>query len=138
MYRYQPISVQAGRYLILPVGPDMGGAYTAWNAWGGQVSGCNDMGVCSRGYLNSYSLGYIDSIGFVQEIATIGGRVDTGTAVAYATEQLAFLNAKSFELTLDASTRIYFYVRDLEGGYSDNKVSTKAALHALRGSGDLP
>ncbi|MCA9753966.1 MAG: hypothetical protein KC591_17335 [Gemmatimonadetes bacterium] len=56
-----PVSVMLGpgMYFIEPVGPDQGGAYTAWNAWG-TVSCANPDGclrTCPtsvRGWLNTY------------------------------------------------------------------------------------
>lgn len=127
-YHYAPILFETGSYRITPVGRDSGGLYDAWIAWGagqlggGDVAGCSLDGLCEKGWLNSYSFGYIGAHDFVYEIATVGGRVDQGTAQPYASPELALQNAQSFDFTLDSPTQLYFYIRDFEStsSYADN------------------
>lgn len=120
-YHYSPILLDAGTYQINPIGISEGGAYNSWNAWGaGETSGCDQNGICDRGYLNSYSFGYVDAGGSVHEIATIGGSVVEGTAQAYQTQFLALAHSQSCLFTLTSPTSLYFYLRDGESWYGDN------------------
>jgi hypothetical protein len=119
LYRYSSIEFAAGKYTITPIGTAQGGQFDAWNAWD-QVIGCDAVGICTKGFLNSYSFGYVDQKGWVQEIATIGGSISFGTATAYSTPTLALSNAQDYTFTLNTPTLLYFYVRDLEGAYRDN------------------
>jgi hypothetical protein len=120
-YNYLPILFDAGTYQITPIGIADGGKFDAWNAWGwGATTDCNALGVCSRGYLNSYSFGRIGEHNFVYEIATAGGLMSDGTALAYATPALALSHATSYTFSITEPTQLYFYVRDGETWYSDN------------------
>ncbi|MEW5965458.1 MAG: PEP-CTERM sorting domain-containing protein [Pseudomonadota bacterium] len=126
-YHYSPIIFGAGEYRITPIGRDEGGLYDAWIAWGaGQLGGgdvsCSPDGACDKGWLNSYSFGYVGPNDFVYELATVGGRVDEGTAIVYATPALALSNAQSYEFELATETKLYFYIRDFPStsAYSDN------------------
>ncbi len=108
-YNYSPIPFSPGTYQITPVGNADGGTFDAWNAWGsGAVSDCDASGLCSRGYLNSYSLGYVGAFDFVYEIATVGGSVVAGTAQAYATPTLALNHAKPYIFSLAEPRQLYF------------------------------
>jgi hypothetical protein len=127
-YHYAPIPFEAGTYRVTPIGRDTGGLFNAWIAWGagqlggGDIAGCSLDGLCDKGWLNSYSFGYIGPNDFVYEIATVGGRVDQGTVQAYASPELALVNAQSFDFTLATQTYLYFYLRDFEStsAYADN------------------
>lgn len=51
------IPFTAGTYGVTPIGTADGGAYDAWNAWGGLVTDCDASGAnCTTGWLNNYSL----------------------------------------------------------------------------------
>lgn len=120
-YNYSPIAFAAGTYKITPIGIADGGQYDAWNAWGaGEFSGCDELGQCSRGYLNSYSFGFVGENDFVTEIATVGGSVVEGTALAYQTPMLALINAESWIFNLERASSLYFYLRDGVISYGDN------------------
>ena len=119
-FHYSPIAFEAGMYRITPIGAAEGGVFNAWNAWGGDVTGCSSDGLCERGWLDSYSFGYIEPGGFVHEIATVGGRVDQGTSQAYSSPVLALSHAQTFDFELTNPVSLYFYVRDGETWYSDN------------------
>ena len=120
-YNYSPISFAAGTYKITPVGTADGGQYNAWNAWGaGEFSECDNAGRCLRGYVNSYSFGFVSENHFVTEIATVGGSVVDQTASAYQTPMLALANAESYVFSLAQAEDIYFYLRDGASWYFDN------------------
>ncbi len=119
-YHYSPIPFEAGLYRITPIGRDDGGAFNAWNAWDNDVSGCSSDGLCDRGWLDSYSFGYVEPGGFVHEIATIGGRVDQGTSQAYSSPLLALSHARTFDFELTSPVSLYFYLRDGGNWYYDN------------------
>lgn len=120
-YNYDPVPFAAGTYTVKPIGVADGGQYNAWNAWGaGEVGGCDATGLCSRGYLNSYSFGFVGENDYVTEIATVGGSVVAGTALAYQTPILALTNAESYVFSLTQAENLYFYLRDGENWYYDN------------------
>lgn len=131
-YHYSPILLDAGTYRITPIATTEGGAYNAWNAWGaGETLGCDQAGLCDRGYLNSYSFGYIGANDFVHEIATIGGSVEDGTAQAYSDQWLALANADSYVFALTAPTSLYFYVKDGASWYGDNVGGMSLSIQAV-------
>lgn len=131
-YHYSPIEFAAGTYKITPIGIADGGQYDAWNAWGaGEFSDCDDLGLCSRGYINSYSFGFVGQNDFVTEIATVGGSVADGTALAYQTPMLALANAGSWVFNLEHASRLYFYLRDGEISYGDNVGGMSLRIQAI-------
>ena len=45
------VYLTAGRYKVVPIGPEEGGSFTARNAWNGSVSSCTGFsGICNRGW----------------------------------------------------------------------------------------
>ena len=131
-YHYSPIHFSEGTYRITLTGTVDNGAYNAWNAWGpGETFGCNEFGLCERGYLNSYSFGYIKDHDFIHEIATVGGSVIDRTAQAYSDPWLALQNAYSYVFDLAEATLLYFYVKDGEGSYYDNSGGVSLSIQAM-------
>lgn len=112
------ILLSAGTYQITPIGIANGGTYNAWNAWGSGATGCDTAGVCSRGYLNSYSF-YQVNAGW-GTLVNMGGLVVDGSAIAYGSEMLALANAQSSIITLQHADYLRFFVYDGESWYSDN------------------
>ncbi|MGB3654346.1 MAG: hypothetical protein WBA41_24490, partial [Rivularia sp. (in: cyanobacteria)] len=56
-----PISLMlsAGTYSVDYIGMDEGGVYSGWNAWEGNVEGCNSNGEnCRRGWRNRYGISF--------------------------------------------------------------------------------
>ena len=131
-YNYEPMSFASGTYKITPIGVAGGGLYNAWNAWGpGEVAGCDAAGMCSRGYINSYSFGYVGANDFIYEIATIGGSVVAGTALAFETPLLALANAESYVISLTQPAKLYFYLKDGENWYYDNSGGMSFSIQAV-------
>lgn len=111
------ILLSAGTYKITPIGIAEGGTFNAWNAWGA-VTGCNIVGVCSQGYLNSYSF-YQVNAGW-GTLVNVGGLVIDGSATTYSNEMLALANAQSSTITMQSTDYLRFFVYDGESWYSDN------------------
>lgn len=131
-YNYSPISFAAGTYRITPIGIADGGQYNAWNAWGaGEVSECDEVGQCSRGYINSYSFGFVGENDFITEMATVGGSVVDGTASAYQTPLLALANAESYVFSVAQPEKLYFYLRDGANWYYDNAGGMSLSIQAI-------
>lgn len=105
-----PVELPAGRYSLIPVQ----GQYTAENAWGGAVSGCDASGAnCAQGW--SWDLQV--------RVGTNGETYDFNTHAAYATPMQALANAQSAILNLPETNRLYFWNTDFEcsdnlGGFS--------------------
>ncbi len=92
----------AGTYDVTPVGPAQGGAYTAWNAWGGATVGCNPSGAnCSQGWMHWYR---------VQSDEFSRMRIQDG--ILYSTPGAALANSLSTQFTLAAAGPVYFFIFD--------------------------
>jgi len=106
-----PISVPftAGTYAVTPIGVADGGAYDAWNAWGGDVSGCDIDGEhCATGWLNHYSLASDE-----------WGPILVGDpALKYGSPLLALAHVPSTAFTLAADGPVRFFAQDC--CYDDN------------------
>ena len=86
---------------VIPIDTTSGGLYTAWNAWGGSVTGCNAEGKgCTTGWLNQYSL----------ESASVPV-VLIGSG-PFETPELAFSNASSFAFSLSVQEAVDFWAND--------------------------
>ena len=102
------VPLTAGFWVVTPIDENAGGAYTAWNAWGGNVSGCDMNGAnCTNGWLTSYRIVAPD----VPDEGYGGG--------IYATPELAFENeAEGTTFTLPTNQTVNFYIGD--SNCSDN------------------
>jgi len=100
-----PISVPfaAGTYNVTPIGTVDGGAYDAWNAWGGDVSGCDITGEhCATGWLNHYSLASDE-----------WGPILVGDpALKYGSPLLALAHVPSTTFTLAVDGPVRFFAQD--------------------------
>lgn len=96
-----PVSLDAGVYLITPVGPPEG-AFEAWNGWGSSASGCDPAGAaCSTGWMHSYRV-------------RAGGEVvhSAGPASVYSTATLALEHARATQMRVCASGLFEFVIID--------------------------
>lgn len=99
-----PITIQfaAGTYDVIPIGTADGGAYDAWNAWGGLVTDCDATGAnCTTGWLNNYSLASDE-----------WGPILVTEDIKYQTPFLALSNAQSIVFTLATDGPVYFFQQD--------------------------
>jgi hypothetical protein len=102
------ISLSAGTWRVEPAGPAAGGAYTAWNAWGGAVGGCEAQGRnCGIGWMHWYR---------IQSPGSARMRLEDG--ILYAGAASALANGVGAEFTLPAAQTTYFFIFDT--GPDDN------------------
>lgn len=91
---------EAGTYDVIPIGVANGGAYNAYNPWGGYVN------LPNQGWMNNYRL---SSEEFAYKVTT---------GVRYGTDLLALANALGTSFTLASDNNVSFYIYD--SNYSDN------------------
>ncbi len=107
------VTLGAGRYTVRSIGPADGGAFTAWNAWGGSVSGCGGGCDCSTGWLTAWGV----------RLTPLPG-ISSGTPVVCMTpEQALAADSPVRCFSLEEEQVVEFYVRDNvfvdnHGGYS--------------------
>lgn len=107
------LTLSAGTYEVVPIGPGQGGAFTAWNAWGGATFGCDANGAnCSQGWMHWYRLQS-------SEFARV--RVQDG--ILYSTPAAALANSLGARFTLTADGVVYFFVFDTGPGDNVGGVS---------------
>ena len=110
------VPLDPGDYLVVPVSSCIGGAFTAWNAWG-SVTGCSTTGLeCATGWVSIYAV-ESPSIGFhrVSLLDSSGTR-----EVVAETPELALKLAPSFAFTLDSQETVNFSIPDGPGQFIDN------------------
>jgi hypothetical protein len=96
------VVLDAGVYELHPVGPPAG-AFTAWNAWGSSVSGCDPSGgSCSTGWLYSYRV-RIDPENYLLSVRFPG---------IWQTAELALEMASPRQLRVCASGTYQFLILD--------------------------
>ena len=91
---------EAGTYDVTPIGVADGGAYNAYNPWGGYVN------LPIQGWMNNYRL---SSEEFAYKVTT---------GVRYGTDLLALANALGTSFTLESDNNVSFYIYDTN--YLDN------------------
>lgn len=102
------VALTAGSWTVTPIDDSGPGAFTAWNAWGGNVIGCDGGGAnCDNGWLTTYRIVAPD----VPDNGFGGG--------VYETDDLAFQNSAEGTLfTLSSDQTVSFYIND--SNCSDN------------------
>ena len=97
------VNLPAGTYTLAVVGPDKGGAYTAWNAWG-FVSGCPglpDGSGCGTGWLTYHT--FSSSLG--EQVLESNGRFETP-------EQALAAVTDGTVVTLPTAETVQFWIPD--------------------------
>jgi PEP-CTERM motif len=119
-----PINVflAAGTYTATPIAPPTPGAlYTAWNAWGGDTSGCTGEVCTIHGWQDAYVIADTGSGDVPPNQRNLG---------LYDTAAHAFAHASPFQFTLFSAQTISFYIDDTILGDNLGGVSLDVALNA--------
>ncbi|MFG0283088.1 MAG: GC-type dockerin domain-anchored protein [Phycisphaerales bacterium JB039] len=96
-----PVTLEAGVYVVTPVGPPEG-AFTAWNPFGGGVSGCDPSGAsCATGW-------YYRHVG----VDAAGDLVHLMGSDFWATAEQALAAAPRQQMRICAPGVVEFYVGD--------------------------
>jgi hypothetical protein len=95
------LTLDAGRYVATPVDMSGGGGYTAWNAWGGDATGCDADGCdCGTGWLLNWR-------------ANVAGKTIFGQGSPVCeTPEAAFTRARTGCFALDDPAQVTFVVSD--------------------------
>ncbi len=110
------VALDPGIYILHPIGPPEG-AFTAWNAWGGAVSGCDPSGSpCTLGWLRSY-------------IVATDRHLFTPGAGIWSTDVGALAAAKPAQLRLCEAATVRFFVPDDACGDNIGGVSLRIEPH---------
>ncbi len=124
------VFLEAGSYLVEPIGTADGGAFNAWNPW--SRTSCGNSDGCIRtspttvtGWMNVYQVmsSNITAVTIESSPGTInpdipGYRVDDG--FVYPAAIIAQAKAQSSVFTLSVSGEVGFAIRDLDFALSDN------------------
>ena len=153
------ILLDAGRYILEPIGVNEGGAYNAWNAWLGEVK-CNDPNGCKRtcpttffGWMHRYdvvspNLTFVSVNGvllppvvedlcaqsyFLVTNKVVRLRVDNGAV--YPDPESALSHAQTSIFSLDSSGVVGFAIDDT--AHYDNKGGISLNLSPYNGFFDV-
>ena len=159
-----PVNVylQAGTYLVEPIGISNGGAFNAWNPWGStscaQFTGC-DQGSPTQfiGWITRYNVSASDltavTIGtvslspvsilppynepFFYSTPTLK-YYDTYKGKVFPNDITALANASSSTFTISADENVSFFIRDNPTEYIDNVGGMSLRLSSVQAQPSVP